>query len=120
MSSRRHASFTHDRHDQPVYVLPSNRPQPSCLLPMKAAAYQQYPNFFNASCYVFGSINRDLKLQRPACILRVSKVALDLSKVDLHVMCPPRACGPSNHASKIQTRSCATSASSDRTRSVRR
>lgn len=48
---------------------------------MKAAAYAEYPNFFNNSCMFFGSIDRDLKLGRPCSILRVSKLALDLAKV---------------------------------------
>jgi hypothetical protein len=71
------------RKSQPVYVLGSSsrNNEPSGLLPMKAAAYKQYPNLFNASCGFFGSIGRDLQRGKPCSIVRVSKVALDLAKV---------------------------------------
>lgn len=62
------------RRGHPLYLLPSRRGQPWGLLPMKAAAYAEYPNIFNNACTLFSSINRDVKLGRPSSIVRVSKV----------------------------------------------
>ncbi|GAX74868.1 hypothetical protein CEUSTIGMA_g2314.t1 [Chlamydomonas eustigma] len=71
------------RKDQPIYLLGSSSQhgEPSRLLPMKAAAYKQYPNFFNVSCGFFGSIGRDLQRRKPCSIVRVSKLAVDLAKI---------------------------------------
>ncbi|KAG2431336.1 hypothetical protein HYH02_013326 [Chlamydomonas schloesseri] len=47
---------------------------------MKAAAMAQYPNFFNNSCTFFGSIKRDVVNGVPFCLLRPSRLALDMAK----------------------------------------
>ncbi|GFR53255.1 hypothetical protein Agub_g16032 [Astrephomene gubernaculifera] len=69
------------RRDVPTYVLPNNKAQPWELLPMKAAAMAEYPNFFNNSCTFFGSMKRDIVNGLPFCLLRPSRLAIDLSKV---------------------------------------
>ncbi|KAG2497526.1 hypothetical protein HYH03_004674 [Edaphochlamys debaryana] len=69
------------RRDVPTYVLPNQTVQPWELLPMKAAAQAEYPNFFNASCAFFGSIKRDVTNDVPFCLLRPTKLALDLAKL---------------------------------------
>ncbi|PNW69880.1 hypothetical protein CHLRE_17g696550v5 [Chlamydomonas reinhardtii] len=69
------------RKDVPTYVMANQRPQPWELLPMKAAAMTQYPNFFNNSCTFFGSIKRDVVNGVPFCLLRPSRLALDMAKV---------------------------------------
>ncbi|KAG2423534.1 hypothetical protein HXX76_015281 [Chlamydomonas incerta] len=69
------------RKDVPTYVMANQRPQPWELLPMKAAAMAQYPNFFNNSCTFFGSIKRDVVNGVPFCLLRPSRLALDMAKV---------------------------------------
>ncbi len=69
------------RRDVPTYVLPNSGAQPWELLPMKAAAMAQYPNFFNNSCMFFGSINRDVTNGVPFCLLRPTRLAIDLAKV---------------------------------------
>eukprot|EP00198_Chlamydomonas_reinhardtii_P002316 XP_001691652.1 predicted protein [Chlamydomonas reinhardtii] len=68
------------RKDVPTYVMANQRPQPWELLPMKAAAMTQYPNFFNNSCTFFGSIKRDVVNGVPFCLLRPSRLALDMAK----------------------------------------
>lgn len=60
--------------DIPTYLLTNNKAQPWELLPTKAAALEQYPNFFNAACMFFGSINRDLVNRVPLCVVPPTKV----------------------------------------------
>ncbi|MEW5316827.1 MAG: hypothetical protein WDW38_008173 [Sanguina aurantia] len=67
--------------DIPTYLLTNNKAQPWELLPTKAAALEQYPNFFNAACMFFGSINRDLVNRVPLCVVPPTKVGLDLALV---------------------------------------
>jgi hypothetical protein len=69
------------RRETPTYVLANQRPQPWELLPMKAAAMAQYPNFFNNSAVFFGSLNRDVTNNVPFCLIRPSRLAIDLAKV---------------------------------------
>ncbi|GLC39924.1 hypothetical protein PLESTB_001821100 [Pleodorina starrii] len=69
------------RRDVPTYILPNQRMQPWELLPMKAAAMSQYPNFFNNSCVFFGSLKRDVVNGLPFCLVRPTRLAIDLAKV---------------------------------------
>ena len=69
------------RKDLPTYLLPNNKVQPWELLTLKAAAYNRYPNFFNASCCFFGSLGRDISRLKPVSIVRPTVLALDLAKV---------------------------------------
>ncbi|EFJ49842.1 hypothetical protein VOLCADRAFT_104092 [Volvox carteri f. nagariensis] len=69
------------RSDVPTYILPNQNPQPWELMPMKAAAMAQYPNFFNYSCVFFGSLKRDVLNGLPFCLLRPTRLSIDLSKV---------------------------------------
>ena len=48
---------------------------------LKLSYLPQYPNIFNTSCMVFGSINRDLQLGRPCSIMRSTKLGIDMAKV---------------------------------------
>ncbi|GIL68820.1 hypothetical protein Vafri_22015 [Volvox africanus] len=69
------------RGDVPTYVLPNQRAQPWELLPMKAAAMAEYPNFFNYSCVFFGSLKRDVLNGLPFCLVRPTRLTIDLAKV---------------------------------------
>ncbi|GIL90562.1 hypothetical protein Vretimale_17521 [Volvox reticuliferus] len=69
------------RSDVPTYVLPNQRAQPWELLPMKAAAMAEYPNFFNYSCVFFGSLKRDVLNGLPFCLVRPTHLTIDLAKV---------------------------------------
>ena len=69
------------RKKAPTYVLANQQVQPWELLPMKSAAMAQYPNFFNNSCVFFGSIKRDVVGGLQHCLVRPTKLAIDLAKV---------------------------------------
>lgn len=67
--------------DVPTYILPNQTAQPWELLPMKVAAMAQYPNFFNHSCIFFGSLKRDVLNNLPFCLVRPTRLSIDLAKV---------------------------------------
>lgn len=63
------------RHSRlPRHVLANDRPQPWQLLPMRAAAMQQYPDFFGQSCQFFASIHTAVLKGAATQLLRPSKV----------------------------------------------
>lgn len=65
----------------PLHILPNQHPQPWELMPLRAAAMRDYPNFLNVSTGFFGSLNRDIKGSMPFCLLKPNRLALDLAKV---------------------------------------
>lgn len=69
------------RKKAPTYVLANQQVQPWELLPLKSAAMAQYPNFFNNSCVFFGSMKRDVVGGLQHCLVRPTKLAIDLAKV---------------------------------------
>lgn len=65
----------HPRHSKlPAHVLANNKPQPWELLPMRAAALKQYPDFFGQSALFFSSIHSAVLKGAATQLLRPSKV----------------------------------------------
>ncbi|KAL6755464.1 hypothetical protein V8C86DRAFT_2677328 [Haematococcus lacustris] len=65
----------------PLHVMDAGFPHPWELLPMRAAALQQYPNFFAQSTMFFGSIQTAVTNRLEQQIVRPSKLGLDLAKL---------------------------------------
>nr|8A22_Bh Chain Bh, uS8m [Polytomella magna]8APN_Bh Chain Bh, uS8m [Polytomella magna]8APO_Bh Chain Bh, uS8m [Polytomella magna] len=69
------------RKEIPTYIMQNAKVQPWALLPTKAAAYAQYPNFFRSSSLFFGSLNREIVNRRPYSLLPADKLSMDLAQV---------------------------------------
>lgn len=58
----------------PLHVIANNKPQPWQLLPMRAAALKQYPDFFGQSALFFASLNGAVHKGAATQLVRPSKV----------------------------------------------